>query len=654
MYPISPLFADYLHRPGREFYVKAEIGTETYDNADIIDFSIENSLINGDEFEIGTTVLSKLTITLRLKTEVLANARIVPYLALSTAGLTWEEATYPWNSMNVPWIGGGTEWLPLGEFFIDTRERINDVWTFTCYDKLYWADVPYVSSLTFPTTQKAVWDEICSRLGYTYDNSVVINSSYKLNAVPAGYSMRQVLGFIASANTASIFVGKDGKIKFKRYRVGSSADFEMKVSDYIRVKQTNPLKTYTRVVVTYNTEDKLTYEAGTGDENHTLYIENPLATQAITNSIQAAINGFTYLPIEMDSKGYPHLEVGDLLGFDQQESVSWLDAITTWDSTNIPWDGIMHYQSPILKMTMSFKGGLKMQITSPSKSEQQSEFVVEGSLTQQISKLNKDAVKEGKPYYGASITRTEGLVIDRTDGLSKAVFNSDELSFYANGQRALWFDVPNRKFKFTGTLEGVDGEFSGSLKAATGTFTGELKAASGTFSGRLEAASGSFSGEITASTIRGGTIIGSTIKTAMSGRRIELDVSGFRSYDSSGGKRISIDAGDGIDVGGMMFYGPSGQWAGQIAGSDGYYQLLAYQNMQFAALQGQISFQGNVNFSTANVSGLSYAEINGLVDKLDSKADTSKAGYNLAFDTVTRNLKMYSQSGNLLAQVTIP
>ncbi|WP_240927429.1 hypothetical protein [Paenibacillus thiaminolyticus] len=64
-------------------------------------------------------------------------------------------------------------------------------------------------------------------------------------------------------------------MRFKRFAADAPAVFNLTAADYIRAKQVNPVKTFTRIEVMYNTEDQLTYEAGSGDENHTLYLENP-------------------------------------------------------------------------------------------------------------------------------------------------------------------------------------------------------------------------------------------------------------------------------------------------------------------------------------------------------------------------------------------
>lgn len=474
MYPISSIYADYLRGFDHEFLVKALVVDTQYDSSKIVDFQIESSIVSNSEFEIGTAIPAKLTIRLRATEEIPANARIIPYISLSLARMTWQEANIAWEDNPYPWIGGNTEWLPLGEFHVDIREKVNDVWTYYCYDKLVFADQPYISSLTYPTTQQAVFDEICSRLGYTYNSSVVINPTYMASVAPTGYSMRQVLAYIAGANCGSLFVGKDGVLRMKRF-VSESPVFNYTQSDYIRAKQTNPLKSFSRVVVTYDTEDDLVYEAGTGDENHTIYLDNPFVTQGIVNALQASLSGVIYLPYEMDSRGFPQLDIGDRIGFGLYEGSSWMETITAWEDTDLPWTGIAQYESYILHSTLSFKGGIALKVEAPSISEQQSEFVVPGTLAEAVNNLDKTSLKEGKRYYGFTATREEGVRI-QTDAGAYSILNADELSFYDDeGQRALWFDILSRRFKFDGTLEAADGIFSGDLLAVGGPLLGPCK-----------------------------------------------------------------------------------------------------------------------------------------------------------------------------------
>lgn len=506
----------YLSRyPFRNWHIKADINGVEYGRDKIIDFEIEESLVSGDEFEIGTAIVSKLVIRLRTNAEIPTNAKVVPYVALSADGIT------DISGIDDYLHDGMTDWVPLGEFYVDTREKINNTWEYTCYDKLMFANTPYVSSLTYPATMRAVWDEICTQLGYTYDSSVIIDLSYMVPAAPTGYTCRQVMGFIAAANAASVYAGRDGVIRFKRFSATESPVFEMTPSDYIRARLTNPVKSYSRVVVVYDPDDDLAYEAGTGDEDHTLYVDCPFATQAIADNLLAALNGFAYAPLEMDIRGYPQLEPGDVIQFERDESMTWIDADILWEDADFPWDGIRKYQTIILHQRMSFRGGLAMTLEAPSKSEQQSEFPVQGTLTDAMNRLNRNAVKQGKTYYGVSISPDYGLKVGRSDGLAEVVLNADEFRFRADGEDALWFDVPNRRWKFTGTLEGADGVFSGTIQA-------------GTIIGGVINGAQINGGEINGVVINGGEIYGAYIATGPTLPRVEMSASANRIRASLG------------------------------------------------------------------------------------------------------------------------
>ncbi|MBY9082388.1 hypothetical protein KIH86_13835 [Paenibacillus sp. HN-1] len=709
MYPISNLFADRLQRYDRELVAMVDVAGVEYGRANIVDFSVENALTASEAFEIGTAIQSKLTITLRLKEAVPANARMRPYLALSMAGMTWRDAESTWSETDVIWAGGSTSWLPMGEFYVDSRQKVNDVWTFTCYDKLVFADVPYVSALSYPATQQAVWNEICSSLGYAYDSSVVINPGYMIQIAPTGYTKRQMLGYIAGANAASVFAGKDGVLRLKRFSASVAPVMELDTGDYIRVRQTNPVKTYTRVVVTYNTDDDLAYEAGSGDDAHTLYLTNPFVTQAQVNALYVALNGLSYLPLEMDTRGFPQMDQGDLISYSHYEGATWLEQVTDWVDTDLPWNGIRQYATLILRQTFSYKGGLTQKITSPSESDQASEFAVDGSLTSQVNALNKTAVKEGKNYYGFSASRDYGLKIQRDDGVSDLTLNSDIMDWRVNGQSSLYLDILARRLKFNGTLEAADGVFSGSLSAATGTFAGALQAATGTFSGDLQAAGGTFdgdliaaggtfrgnlqaaggtfsgslsaatgtfsgdlsaaggtftgtlvgvdgnfSGTITASTIIGGLITGAKYQTSDTlWPRVVIDPASiaFGVYtDPNNGILIpAYDGGlskirflsDGNES--TLYYNPV-----VGLGLSSYTNLnLTGQNVYLTATSGYIRIPSWSNLYSIGSSVT-------LQSALDAKINQAAAASNMTFDTTTRNLKLWSYTGALLAQVNIP
>ena len=445
---IDKLWLDMLSRRSYDWLVKVDINGVEYGASKIVEFSIDHEV--GDQtdgFTIGSAVISSCTLRLRTTDAIPPNAKVVPYVALSLESLSWDEADDAWLDADYPWDGSGhTEWMPLGTFYVDNRKRIDDILVLTCLDGLVYADIAYVSQLDYPATMQDVWAEVCDQAGLDYDASVQINPSYILNAAPTNYSCRQVMQYIAGAHGACVRMSRTGEVGWRVYRADDQPAYELTESDYVRVSQTNPLKTYKRLVVVYDEDEQLAYEAGEGTENETLYMTNPLMTQAMVDALHAQIDGLSYMPIEMDVRGYPHMLVGERIFYVRRGEV---------------------YQSLILRQTYSFKGGLFMTLDAPSVSEQESEFGIDGSLTAAVKRLNQNAVKFGKPYYGVTHSRTEGIVVQREDGAAKAVFNADELSFYRGSQRVLYFDAANNRYVF-----------GGHLQAASGTFTGELQGGS--------------------------------------------------------------------------------------------------------------------------------------------------------------------------------
>lgn len=495
MFPITPALEHFLGLRDQEWAVKVEIDGVEYGNDSIIDFEIQNDIISSDEFQVGQVIVPRLTLTMRTRDKFPASAKIVPFVG---AALSWMNAYYPWEESHWPWTTEVAEWFPLGEFYIDTRENVDDVQVLVCYGKLIWADVPYVSTLNYPATMQDVWDEICDQLGLTYEGIEL--RPYTIPVAPTGFTCRQIMGYIAGAHGASIYAGLDGVIRWKKYTANDTPVFEMTMSDYIRMLQTNPVKSYTRVVVYYE-DYELEYEAGEGDENHTLYVENPFASQAMADALFQQLNGFAYVPIEMDARAFPHLEPGDIIVYETNESPRWIYANESWEEMDQSWEGTTYYRTIVLKQTLTFKGGMKMRIEAPSLSEQQSEIPIEGTLTRAIRRVNENALKKGRTYYGLSIDDEYGLNVKRSDGKSELTLNSDVMDWKVDGVSQLYYDALDNRLKFGGTLEGVDGIFSGTIEA--GTFIG---------------------GTIIGTSISGGTIIGTNIASSTTYPRAELSV----------------------------------------------------------------------------------------------------------------------------------
>ncbi|WP_213618472.1 hypothetical protein [Paenibacillus sp. J22TS3] len=151
------------------------------------------------------------------------------------------------------------------------------------------------------------------------------------------------------------------------------------------------------------------------------------------------------------------------------------------------------------------------------------------------------------------------------------------------------------------------------------TMDGSVVARKITLTGQIDNSS-MYSSDIT-----GGTITGALIRTSASGARVEVDARGWRTYDQSGHERISINANDTYGMSAISFAKSDGSGAGTLNGSDAAFQVYSFADMLIAAVGGGTVYIGNqggrVDFSGANVAGLTPTSVTGLSALLSGKAD---------------------------------
>lgn len=157
---------------------------------------------------------------------------------------------------------------------------------------------------------------------------------------------------------------------------------------------------------------------------------------------------------------------------------------------------------------------------------------------------------------------------------------------------------------------------------------------------------GYFSGNITAvGEITGGTLTGALIRTAASGRRVELSAGGFRSYDTNGNTRVQILTSDDSAAAAIVLRDASGSSVGELNSYANNGTLTMYGNSIVIGsnntanpirLQGAVTFGGSVsglNLTISQVQGL-QAQIDSLWIAVNSK---SPAGHTHQVTTSNHN-----------------
>ena len=77
---------------------------------------------------------------------------------------------------------------------------------------------------------------------------------------------------------------------------------------------------------------------GTGSSYTTLNLINPFMDEDILDDVYNTLNGFEYIPYELDYKCFPNLEIGDVVTIEQSVGSSWLETTETWGNADFAWD----------------------------------------------------------------------------------------------------------------------------------------------------------------------------------------------------------------------------------------------------------------------------------------------------------------------------
>ena len=147
--------------------------------------SIEiNRAVFSDTPTLGSCISAEIDLTLIKPTvDIPRMASIEPYVRVTNGVQT-------------------SEWLPKGKFYIDTREYTKndgvELMTIHGFDAMLMAE-QLVPINSYPQTDIDAVQEIASFLGFTLDSDITnqIDKGYTI-PVPAEYSCREVLGYIAA------------------------------------------------------------------------------------------------------------------------------------------------------------------------------------------------------------------------------------------------------------------------------------------------------------------------------------------------------------------------------------------------------------------------------------------------------------------------
>lgn len=332
-----------------KYVVDEKEHTETLNN-----FKYQNIINPNNEITIGNTCASSVTFSIYMPTVSLENKEITVFEGVKVN----EEIQY----------------IQLGIFTVTKQTSDGEYTSYEAYDRMYKADMPYFSDMTFPSTDKAILNEICSKLGISLATNIV--TAHTINEKPQGYTYREIIGYMAMLQGSNAVINADGNLELRWYK---DSGYVLDGHKYYQqgVTFTTSKDFIIQKLTCNNTKSGSTEqsEITSGDGATGLTFTNLFMTQAILDEIYKKIGGFTFRPLTVKFVGDYRLEVGDIITVNK---------------------GGVDYKVPIMQITHECDGGLMDTVTSIGQSDTENTNVASGPITKQMERYYADLILVNK------------------------------------------------------------------------------------------------------------------------------------------------------------------------------------------------------------------------------------------------------------------
>lgn len=332
-----------------KYIVDKEEHTETLNN-----FKFQNMINPNNEITIGNTCASSVTFSVYMPTVSLENKEITIFEGVK--------------------VGTEIKYIKLGIFTVAKQTSDGEYTSYEAYDRMYKADMPYFSDLTFPSTDKAILNEICGKLGISLATNIV--TTHTINDKPQGYTYREIIGYMAMLQGSNAVINADGNLELRWYKDNG---YVLDGHKYYQqgVTFTTSKDFIIQKLTCNNTKSGSTEQSQitSGDGATGLTFANPFMTQAILDEIYKKIGGFTFRPLTVKFVGDYRLEVGDIITVNK---------------------GGIDYKVPIMQITHECDGGLMDTVTSIGKSDTENTSVASGPITKQMERYYADLITVNK------------------------------------------------------------------------------------------------------------------------------------------------------------------------------------------------------------------------------------------------------------------
>lgn len=377
-----------------KYVVDGKEHTETLNN-----FKFLNMINPNNEITIGNTCSSSVTFSIYM-----------PAISLENKEITIFEGVK---------VGAEIKYIKLGIFTVIKQTSDGEYTSYEAYDRMYKADMPYFSNMAFPSTDKAILNEICGKLGISLATNIV--TAHTINDKPQGYTYREIIGYMAMLQGCNAVINADGNLELRWYK---DSGYVLDGHKYYQqgVTFTTSKDFIIQKLTCNNTKsgDKETSTITSGSGATGLSFANPFMTQAILDEVYKKIGGFQFRPLTVKFVGDYRLEVGDIITVNK---------------------GGVDYKVPIMQITHECDGGLMDTVTSIGQSDTENTSVASGPMTKQMERYYADLITVNKALINKLDVDTAKITYATITNLNATNASIDNLK--TNKLDATYADIIN-------------------------------------------------------------------------------------------------------------------------------------------------------------------------------------------------------------------
>lgn len=410
MYNVSNDFKRAILNNARHIKAYIEIGGKFYD---IQKCTLDNNIYSTDiDAFIGTFIAKSGTVKVNKQDSLqLENGSLNLFFGVQLEDGTVEQV--PMGQMNVYEKTSETEFK-----FMDNKMLFNKKFDTT--------------SLIYPTTPIKAAQEACRQAGIELATLNFINGNLNIpSEIFFGYdaTCADVITAVAQASCTFATISRENKLEFKWF---TKIDFSIPLDNQYKHPTTElsygPINSLVLAREPQNDNVYIRDEESIGVNGLTelKFSDNPfldIDRYTSRNAIWGRINGFSYIPFVASVPGQFHLDVGDIVML-QIEDSTYIDAC-------------------IMNHTMNYAGGIKSDFSSPALTKNQINYKVASTIESRILKteLTVDKIKGEIKSEIKEITSTIENITN-LDGSFLNVTGVNTVQSYDDGYSPDWQETP--------------------------------------------------------------------------------------------------------------------------------------------------------------------------------------------------------------------